>query len=75
MSKTFTNIVMLPDLAGVPPSMAVMTVSLMVGCFSRSRAFCSTSSADTLSSFLWTSKEKYSFRLSLYVLTLFFATS
>uniref|UniRef100_A0A3Q3E619 Uncharacterized protein n=1 Tax=Labrus bergylta TaxID=56723 RepID=A0A3Q3E619_9LABR len=35
-----------PDLAGFPPSTAVR-MSLITACFSRSKAFCSTNSADT----------------------------
>uniref|UniRef100_A0A3B3Z1G1 Uncharacterized protein n=1 Tax=Poecilia mexicana TaxID=48701 RepID=A0A3B3Z1G1_9TELE len=58
LSITATMMFAVPDFGGFPPSTAV-TVSLMAGCCSRSRAFRSTSSADTL----------------LYVLTLFFPTS
>uniref|UniRef100_A0A3B4UZM0 Uncharacterized protein n=1 Tax=Seriola dumerili TaxID=41447 RepID=A0A3B4UZM0_SERDU len=57
-------ICIVPDLAGFPPSTAV-NVSLIMGCFSRSKAFCSTNSADILSPPLLTSMEKYSFRLNL----------
>uniref|UniRef100_A0A8C5DM14 Uncharacterized protein n=1 Tax=Gouania willdenowi TaxID=441366 RepID=A0A8C5DM14_GOUWI len=35
-----------PDLGGFPPSTAVRR-SVMTDCFSRSKAFCSTNSADT----------------------------
>uniref|UniRef100_A0A3P9AB06 Uncharacterized protein n=1 Tax=Esox lucius TaxID=8010 RepID=A0A3P9AB06_ESOLU len=46
-SITFTTICDVPDLGGLPPSTAV-SVSWITGCFSRSKAFCSTNSADTL---------------------------
>uniref|UniRef100_A0A3B5QK21 Uncharacterized protein n=1 Tax=Xiphophorus maculatus TaxID=8083 RepID=A0A3B5QK21_XIPMA len=57
LSITVTIMFAVPDFGGFPPSTAV-TVSLMVGCCSRSKALRSTSSADTLSSPLWISKEK-----------------
>uniref|UniRef100_A0A3Q3LAA5 Uncharacterized protein n=1 Tax=Mastacembelus armatus TaxID=205130 RepID=A0A3Q3LAA5_9TELE len=41
--------VAVPDLGGFPPSTAV-SVSLITACFSRSKAFCSTISADILGS-------------------------
>uniref|UniRef100_A0A3Q1IB26 Uncharacterized protein n=1 Tax=Anabas testudineus TaxID=64144 RepID=A0A3Q1IB26_ANATE len=63
-SITFTRICMLPDFAGFPPSTAV-NVNLITACFSRSKAFCSTNSADTLSPPLLASMEKYSFGLNL----------
>uniref|UniRef100_A0A3P9MWV6 Uncharacterized protein n=1 Tax=Poecilia reticulata TaxID=8081 RepID=A0A3P9MWV6_POERE len=58
VSNTVMTISEVPDFGGFPPSTAVRVISLMVGCCSRSRAFRSTSSADTLSSPLWISKEK-----------------
>uniref|UniRef100_A0A3Q4AE38 Uncharacterized protein n=1 Tax=Mola mola TaxID=94237 RepID=A0A3Q4AE38_MOLML len=55
----------LPVLGGFPPSTAV-SVSLIAGCFSRSKDFSSTNSAETLCSPpLCTSREKCSFGLSL----------
>uniref|UniRef100_A0A3Q1I447 Uncharacterized protein n=1 Tax=Anabas testudineus TaxID=64144 RepID=A0A3Q1I447_ANATE len=57
MSKTLIKISAVPDFGGVPPSTAV-SVMLITGCFSRSKAFCSTNSADTLSPALCTAKEK-----------------
>uniref|UniRef100_A0A667WIL6 Uncharacterized protein n=1 Tax=Myripristis murdjan TaxID=586833 RepID=A0A667WIL6_9TELE len=48
MSKILIIISEVPDLGGVPPSTAV-SVSLIADCFSRSNAFCSTNSADTVS--------------------------
>uniref|UniRef100_A0A3Q3E604 Uncharacterized protein n=1 Tax=Labrus bergylta TaxID=56723 RepID=A0A3Q3E604_9LABR len=67
-SITFTIICIVPDLAGFPPSTAV-NVSLIIGCFSLSKAFCSSNSADTLSPPLLTSTEKCSLGLNLYVFT------
>uniref|UniRef100_A0A8C1RGF1 Uncharacterized protein n=1 Tax=Cyprinus carpio TaxID=7962 RepID=A0A8C1RGF1_CYPCA len=65
ISKTLIIIRDVSVLDGVPPSTAV-SVSWITGCFSRSKAFCSTNSADTLCSPpLCTAKEKYSFELSL----------
>uniref|UniRef100_A0AAZ3R5U6 Uncharacterized protein n=1 Tax=Oncorhynchus tshawytscha TaxID=74940 RepID=A0AAZ3R5U6_ONCTS len=62
---TFTTIGSVPDCGGFPPSTAVR-VSWITGCFSRSKAFCSTNSADTLCSPPFcTSREKCSFGLSL----------
>uniref|UniRef100_A0A3B5Q924 Uncharacterized protein n=1 Tax=Xiphophorus maculatus TaxID=8083 RepID=A0A3B5Q924_XIPMA len=62
------SICMLPDVKGFPPSTAVR-VSFIVDCFSLSKAFCRTNSADTLPRLLLTSIEKYSFGLILKVLT------
>uniref|UniRef100_A0A671UA23 Uncharacterized protein n=1 Tax=Sparus aurata TaxID=8175 RepID=A0A671UA23_SPAAU len=54
-----------PDLSGFPPSTAV-SVSLIIGCFSRSKAFCSTISANIVGSPPFcTSRVKCSFGLSL----------
>uniref|UniRef100_A0A3B3TA07 Uncharacterized protein n=1 Tax=Paramormyrops kingsleyae TaxID=1676925 RepID=A0A3B3TA07_9TELE len=47
MSRTFMTISEVPDLGGDPPSTAVRR-SFMSDCFSRSRFFCSTNSAETL---------------------------
>uniref|UniRef100_A0A3B5AM34 Uncharacterized protein n=1 Tax=Stegastes partitus TaxID=144197 RepID=A0A3B5AM34_9TELE len=64
-SITFTYICKDPDLGGFPPSTAVKR-SVITDCFSRSKAFCSTNSADTpCSPPLCTSREKCSFWLSL----------
>uniref|UniRef100_A0A3B4UZA7 Uncharacterized protein n=1 Tax=Seriola dumerili TaxID=41447 RepID=A0A3B4UZA7_SERDU len=60
ISKTLIMIFEVPDLGGLPPSTAV-SVMVITGCFSRSKAFCSTNSADTLSPALCTAKEKCSF--------------
>uniref|UniRef100_A0A8C2WHW5 Uncharacterized protein n=1 Tax=Cyclopterus lumpus TaxID=8103 RepID=A0A8C2WHW5_CYCLU len=68
LSITFTRICIVPDLAGFPPSTAV-NVNLTAVCFSRSKAFCSTNSANALSPPLLTSMEKCSFGLNLYVFT------
>uniref|UniRef100_A0A3P8T5X8 Uncharacterized protein n=1 Tax=Amphiprion percula TaxID=161767 RepID=A0A3P8T5X8_AMPPE len=52
-------------LGGLPPSTAV-SVNLITACFSRSKAFSSTNSADALCSpLLCTSREKYSFGLNM----------
>uniref|UniRef100_A0A8C8C276 Uncharacterized protein n=2 Tax=Oncorhynchus TaxID=8016 RepID=A0A8C8C276_ONCTS len=59
MSNTLTITAILPDFGGFPPSTAV-SVSWITGCFSRSKAFCSTNSADTLSPPLCVAREKYS---------------
>uniref|UniRef100_A0A8C9XEM3 Uncharacterized protein n=1 Tax=Sander lucioperca TaxID=283035 RepID=A0A8C9XEM3_SANLU len=48
-SCTLTVICNVPVLGGFPPSTAV-SVSLITGCFSRSKAFCSTISADIVAS-------------------------
>uniref|UniRef100_A0A3P8TAD7 Uncharacterized protein n=1 Tax=Amphiprion percula TaxID=161767 RepID=A0A3P8TAD7_AMPPE len=64
ISKTLITSCEVPDFGGVPPSTAV-SVMVIIGCFSRSRAFCSTNSADTPSPALCTAKEKCSFGLSL----------
>uniref|UniRef100_A0A3Q3LC05 Uncharacterized protein n=1 Tax=Mastacembelus armatus TaxID=205130 RepID=A0A3Q3LC05_9TELE len=64
MSKTLTTSCDVPVFGGLPPSTAVR-VMVITGCFSRSKAFCSTSSADTLSPALCTAKEKCSFWLNL----------
>uniref|UniRef100_A0A3P9MWC9 Uncharacterized protein n=1 Tax=Poecilia reticulata TaxID=8081 RepID=A0A3P9MWC9_POERE len=63
ISSTRIIISDVPDFTGVPPSIAV-SVSLINSCFSRSKAFCRTNSADTLSP-LCTFKEKYSLGFSL----------
>uniref|UniRef100_A0A3P8V6U0 Uncharacterized protein n=1 Tax=Cynoglossus semilaevis TaxID=244447 RepID=A0A3P8V6U0_CYNSE len=61
ISITDTSISKVPDRTGLPPSTAV-SVSLTTDCFSLSRGFTSTNSAETLCSPLFcTSKEKYSF--------------
>uniref|UniRef100_A0A665UKT5 Uncharacterized protein n=1 Tax=Echeneis naucrates TaxID=173247 RepID=A0A665UKT5_ECHNA len=65
-SFTFTFTVSVPDLGGLPPSTAVRR-SLITGCVSRSKAFCSTNSADTPCS----PPEKYSFGVNLNALTVF----
>ncbi|KAJ0002435.1 hypothetical protein NQD34_007583, partial [Periophthalmus magnuspinnatus] len=63
-SCTLIVIRKVPVFSGFPPSNAV-SVSLTAACFSRSSAFCNTSSADTVSSpSSCTSKEKCSFWLS-----------
>uniref|UniRef100_A0A3B3T992 Secreted protein n=1 Tax=Paramormyrops kingsleyae TaxID=1676925 RepID=A0A3B3T992_9TELE len=65
LSITFTIICNVPDLGGFPPSTAVSR-SRITGCFSRSKAFCRTNSADTLCSpALCASNENCSFGLSL----------
>uniref|UniRef100_A0A3B4Z7S2 Uncharacterized protein n=1 Tax=Stegastes partitus TaxID=144197 RepID=A0A3B4Z7S2_9TELE len=53
LSKTLITSCEVPDFGGVPPSTAV-SVMVITGCFSRSKAFCSTNSADTLSPALCT---------------------
>uniref|UniRef100_A0A8C6T149 Uncharacterized protein n=1 Tax=Neogobius melanostomus TaxID=47308 RepID=A0A8C6T149_9GOBI len=63
MSNTFIIISIVPDLAGVPPSIAV-SVKFIIDCFSLSSAFCSINSGVTLSP-LCTAREKYSFWLNL----------
>uniref|UniRef100_A0A667WVW0 Secreted protein n=1 Tax=Myripristis murdjan TaxID=586833 RepID=A0A667WVW0_9TELE len=64
-SCTLIMICIVPDLGGFPPSTAV-SVSLITDCFSRSKAFCKTNSADILCSPPFcTSREKCSFWLSL----------
>uniref|UniRef100_A0A3B1JPA6 Uncharacterized protein n=2 Tax=Astyanax mexicanus TaxID=7994 RepID=A0A3B1JPA6_ASTMX len=64
-SITTTVIFIVPDLCGFPPSKAV-SVRWITGCFSRSKALCSTNSGDTLCSpMLCTSREKCSLGLSL----------
>uniref|UniRef100_A0A3Q4GRC6 Uncharacterized protein n=1 Tax=Neolamprologus brichardi TaxID=32507 RepID=A0A3Q4GRC6_NEOBR len=73
MSKTLIINCEVPDFGGVPPSTAV-SVSLITDCFSRSKGFWRTSSADTLSP-LFTANEKCSFALNLYILMPFFPTS
>uniref|UniRef100_A0A3Q2Y1H8 Uncharacterized protein n=1 Tax=Hippocampus comes TaxID=109280 RepID=A0A3Q2Y1H8_HIPCM len=73
MSSTFTTIVIVPDLGGVPPSTAV-NVSVITACFSLSKSFLSTNSGVTLSP-LCTSREKCSFWLSLYEYIAFLPTS
>uniref|UniRef100_A0A3B4TBT9 Uncharacterized protein n=1 Tax=Seriola dumerili TaxID=41447 RepID=A0A3B4TBT9_SERDU len=60
LSKTLIMICEVPDFGGLPPSIAV-SVMVITGCFSRSKDFCSTNSADTLSPALCTAKEKCSF--------------
>uniref|UniRef100_A0A3Q4AGU9 Uncharacterized protein n=1 Tax=Mola mola TaxID=94237 RepID=A0A3Q4AGU9_MOLML len=60
MSKTLITSCEVPDFGGFPPSTAV-SITVITGCFSRSKAFCSTNSADTLSPVLCTAKEKCSF--------------
>uniref|UniRef100_A0A8C4F3V6 Uncharacterized protein n=1 Tax=Dicentrarchus labrax TaxID=13489 RepID=A0A8C4F3V6_DICLA len=74
MSKTCIMTCEVPDLDGVPPSIAV-TVRYITGCFSRSSVFCRTNSADTLSPPLIVAREKYSFGVNLNALTVFFPTS
>uniref|UniRef100_A0A8C2WHX6 Uncharacterized protein n=1 Tax=Cyclopterus lumpus TaxID=8103 RepID=A0A8C2WHX6_CYCLU len=65
ISITCTTILSVPVLGGFPPSTAVSD-SLITACFSRSKAFSSTNSADALCSPPpCTSREKYSFWLSL----------
>uniref|UniRef100_A0A4W4E8D5 Uncharacterized protein n=1 Tax=Electrophorus electricus TaxID=8005 RepID=A0A4W4E8D5_ELEEL len=64
ISSTLTKISKVPDFGGLPPSTAVR-VSLITDCFSRSNAFCRTSSADTLCPLVCISSEKYPFGLSL----------
>ncbi|KAJ0002436.1 hypothetical protein NQD34_007584, partial [Periophthalmus magnuspinnatus] len=60
-SITFTLICRVPDLGGLPPSTAD-NKSAITDCFSRSKGFCNTNSADTpCSPPLCTSREKYSF--------------
>uniref|UniRef100_A0A3B3T9W6 Uncharacterized protein n=1 Tax=Paramormyrops kingsleyae TaxID=1676925 RepID=A0A3B3T9W6_9TELE len=49
LSKTLIIISDVPDLGGDPPSIAVRS-SWISDCFSRSKAFCSTNSIDSLSS-------------------------
>uniref|UniRef100_A0A8P4G391 Uncharacterized protein n=1 Tax=Dicentrarchus labrax TaxID=13489 RepID=A0A8P4G391_DICLA len=68
MSEFGPSICIVPDFTGFPPSTAV-NVSLIIGCFSRSKAFCSTNSADALSPPLLTSMAKCSLGLNLYVFT------
>uniref|UniRef100_A0A3Q2VIY9 Uncharacterized protein n=1 Tax=Haplochromis burtoni TaxID=8153 RepID=A0A3Q2VIY9_HAPBU len=64
MSNTLITSCEVPDFGGVPPSTAV-SVIVMTACFSRSKAFCSTNSADTRSPALCTANEKFSFWLNL----------
>uniref|UniRef100_A0A3B5JVH7 Uncharacterized protein n=1 Tax=Takifugu rubripes TaxID=31033 RepID=A0A3B5JVH7_TAKRU len=64
MSKTLIISCEVPVLGGLPPSRAV-SVILITACFSRSKAFCSTNSAETPSPDLCTDKVKYSFWLNL----------
>uniref|UniRef100_A0A3Q0SC40 Uncharacterized protein n=1 Tax=Amphilophus citrinellus TaxID=61819 RepID=A0A3Q0SC40_AMPCI len=60
-SITFTYICNDPVLGGFPPSIAVR-IRLITDCFSLSRAFCSTNSAEIVCSPpLCTSREKCSF--------------
>uniref|UniRef100_A0A8C5DLD7 Uncharacterized protein n=1 Tax=Gouania willdenowi TaxID=441366 RepID=A0A8C5DLD7_GOUWI len=62
VSSTRINV---PDLGGFPPSTAV-SVTLIIGCLSRSNVLCRTISANIVGSPLFcTSKEKCSFGLSL----------
>uniref|UniRef100_A0A8D3CCY6 Uncharacterized protein n=1 Tax=Scophthalmus maximus TaxID=52904 RepID=A0A8D3CCY6_SCOMX len=56
MSLTsITLTVNFPDLGGFPPSTAVR-MSLITDCFSRSKDFCSTNSADTPKICQWLNK-------------------
>uniref|UniRef100_A0A667WUI6 Uncharacterized protein n=1 Tax=Myripristis murdjan TaxID=586833 RepID=A0A667WUI6_9TELE len=59
MSNTLICISEVPDFGGFPPSIAVK-MSGIIAFFSRSRAFCSTNSADTPSPPLCVAREKYS---------------
>uniref|UniRef100_A0A3Q3KZN7 Uncharacterized protein n=1 Tax=Mastacembelus armatus TaxID=205130 RepID=A0A3Q3KZN7_9TELE len=74
ISSTFISISDVPEFGGDPPSTAVK-MSWIYGFFSRSRDFCSTNSGDILSPLLCVSRLKYSFGLSLYILTPFLPTS
>uniref|UniRef100_A0A3Q3ICX8 Uncharacterized protein n=1 Tax=Monopterus albus TaxID=43700 RepID=A0A3Q3ICX8_MONAL len=74
MSKTCIMTRDVPDLGGVPPSIAV-TVRCITACFSRSSDFCNTNSADTLSPPLTVARVKYSFGVNLNALTVFLPTS
>uniref|UniRef100_A0AAY4DJ04 Secreted protein n=1 Tax=Denticeps clupeoides TaxID=299321 RepID=A0AAY4DJ04_9TELE len=74
-SITWTSILVVPDLAGFPPSKAVR-VSWTTGCFSLSKAFAAPTRQTRSPLHPCTSRRnKYSFALSLYAFTSFFPMS
>uniref|UniRef100_A0A4W6BN48 Uncharacterized protein n=1 Tax=Lates calcarifer TaxID=8187 RepID=A0A4W6BN48_LATCA len=66
ISSTFISISDVPEFGGDPPSTAVNR-SCSCGFFSRSSAFCSTNSGDTLSPLLCVARLKYSFGLTSHI--------
>uniref|UniRef100_A0A8C6SYU0 Uncharacterized protein n=1 Tax=Neogobius melanostomus TaxID=47308 RepID=A0A8C6SYU0_9GOBI len=52
MSNTLITMAIVPDLAGVPPSIAVSVSLSRDSLFSRSKPFCNTNSGDKLSPLL-----------------------